>query len=107
MSSFYDMDFTESGIYNYSDENHCLKKFSDTKQTKFTLSCGIVNSMLPCAPLKKRYLGWFVFWETNKSGNRAELCPSYELLDDTVKSLSLIARDADLVWLDFPFGTCK
>lgn len=51
------MDFTESGIYNYSDENHCLKKFTDTKQTKFNLPRGIVNSMLPCAPLKKQYLG--------------------------------------------------
>lgn len=51
------MDFTESGIYNYSDENHRLKKFTDTKQTKFNLPRGVVNSMLPCAPLKKQHLG--------------------------------------------------
>ena len=52
------MDFTESGIYNYSDENHCSKKkITDTKQTKFNLSSGIVNSMSPCVPLKKQYLG--------------------------------------------------
>lgn len=33
------------------------KKITDTKQTKFNLSSGIVNSMSPCVPLKKQYLG--------------------------------------------------
>lgn len=33
-----------------------LKKLIDTKQTKFNFSSGIVNSVLPCALLKKQYL---------------------------------------------------